>query len=238
MVSSMYYTPLGPIILIMSTQAKRDQVRSKFLSAWRSVVEELAPSCSTISWTALPDIVRVLALVGRQAPDNATILPLGTMMDLTRAAPSSEPGCVELGFGFDDGGRVVRPAELQLVVPEGDPLREFAYFRLKLAPLAPSGVSDETTLPFEEVVEVSPGEYVNFSQWEEGTLGPDADGDELPMPAEARRVVRHFNGVLVITSKGSWLESNAENLRHNERTAAEFRAGIEKVLGQMRRQAH
>jgi len=221
----------------MSTQAQRDQVRAEFLGAWRSVVEELAPSCSSISWRALRDIVRVLALVGRKAPENATILPLGTFLDLTGAAAGHEPECVELRFGYEAGGRLVRPRELQLVVPEADPLREFAYFRLELASLAPSGVADESDLPFEEVLEVSPGEYVNLSRLEEGTFEPDAAGDELPLPAGARRVVRHFNGVLVIASKMSWLEANAEELRHNETTAEEFRAIVDEEIAQRRRWA-
>jgi hypothetical protein len=50
--------------------------------------------------------------------------------------------------------------------------------------------------------------------------------------------VRHFNCVLVIVSKFSWHESNAEAFRHNEMTATKIRANIEAVLAELHRQEH
>lgn len=46
----------------------------------------------------------------------------------------------------------------------------------------------------EELIEIRPGEYVERYYWNINSLGYDENGDEIPLPKEARTVVRMCGG--------------------------------------------
>ncbi|WP_043401522.1 hypothetical protein, partial [Archangium violaceum] len=60
--------------------------------------------------------------------------------------------------------------------------------------------------------ELSPGEYVDFSCWDDKVLGRDEYGDEIPLPAEARRVTRSFRGAYLIRAAASMLGDEIDRI--------------------------
>lgn len=179
----------------------RRKFREESLAVWRAIVNDLARGRSEVSWTSPRDMISVLSRVAREAPDNHTLFPVSGGLDLSGAGPSHEPLCLELGF--EGQTHVLRPSVLQLVVPENDPLREWAYFRLEALELAPSGVYKHLSAPREELLELRPRQYVDRSAWDVGAAEYDDAGDPLPLPGTARIVTRHFRGPLLIVAKAS-----------------------------------
>ncbi|MBN8609670.1 MAG: hypothetical protein J0L92_03750 [Deltaproteobacteria bacterium] len=166
---------------------------------WKRFVERIGSAGTT--WTTVDDVVGVLQAIGAHAPLNHMHMPRAGGQDLTNATRSAEPGCIDI----DCAGSIyiVRPKRLVLVMPQRDPKREWAYFWLDAAELAPSGIYEEVRGDREEVLEVAPGEYVDFGHWSENSLGEDEDGHDIPLPVGSRPVTRQFRGAFLIVTKGA-----------------------------------
>ena len=81
-------------------------------------------------------------------------------------------------------------------------------------------------------MEIRPGDYRPRSLWDEGNLGYDERGRELPLPKEARLVIRWFGGGVLIVAKGSIWNGIAATYdgRHDRMTPAEVREAIQGCL--------
>lgn len=212
----------------------RRQFRDECLAAWKLLTEELSGGASHVEWTDNAEIIRILNLIATRAPRNHTHFPESGGLDLTRATTSREPGCIEIRF--DGQVHVVRPSQLSLTLPKGDPLREWAYFWLETLPLAPSGVYQNLgKLRHEEVLEVRRGEYIDRSYWNAGSLGEDEDGDEIPIPPDARVVTRHFEGsFLILTKGGGYNAAGPYGGEHSRKGPHRFREFVEQLVEQLR----
>lgn len=181
----------------------------------RAVVDPvLGPLSPSQTWDAVDAIVPVLNQV-LGATDNHALLPTGGGMDLKGAARSHEPGCIELRIR-DRHVYVVKPRRLVLErFP--DALAE-SFFILEADPIDLVPLDDEV---FEddydrdvilarrrnngrqELLELEPGVYQSRAAWDEGVIGHDGDGEEIPLPSNARLVVRWLRGRFMILSTGS-----------------------------------
>ncbi|EJL23954.1 hypothetical protein PMI02_03874 [Novosphingobium sp. AP12] len=111
------------------------------------------------------------------------------------------------------------------------PAESFIVFELE--ELMPSGVYDDVDSPFsEEIVEISRGVYAPRSAWDDGFYGYDENGDEIPLPEEARRIQRLFCGRLMMVTKGSlWNGSQLTYAgEHNYLANDAIRAQIERAV--------
>jgi hypothetical protein len=65
--------------------------------------------------------------------------------------------------------------------------------------------------------------------------GPDENGDEIPVPDDARLTVRWLRGKVLLVAKGSLWNGDpaAYDGRHNGMTAAQIRITIERSLAKM-----
>jgi serine/threonine-protein kinase len=181
-------------------------------------------------WDDLDEIIRVLDLIGSVELTNHTFSPHGGGLDLTGAERSPEPGCIELNYG--GSADISKPAGL-FFEAFGDDKLEWAYFRLENRTLKPSGVYEELYFDtHEELTHLGGGEYLPRSIWDQGNLGYDEGGDEIPLPDEAKPVFRNFSGAFVIFAKGSIYNNNpgTYDARHNKISGEEFRRYIQRNI--------
>ena len=84
----------------------------------------------------------------------------------------------------------------------------------------------------EELVELSPGLYVERAIWDAGYSGQDKTGRDLPLPSEARLVHRLFDGRLMLVTKGSiWNGSpGTYDGRHDRWSNGQIRMFIERAI--------
>ena len=192
-----------------------------------------------VIWNGTTAIKPVLDRVLAHARSHAH-LPTGGGQDFSEVRRSREAGCLE--FQVERGAAyLARPKSLILERIARSPAQSFLL--LELENLAPSGAYSEeaddapdwTTDWFrrrEEVVELAPGDYVERSVWDEGNLGYDETGREIPLPDGARLVVRWFNGKMLFVTKGSLWNgtSGTYDGRHDSMSAEDIRAMIERSL--------
>jgi serine/threonine-protein kinase len=197
---------------------------------WRSAITAqfgaLVPKSTT--WEDLDQIIEVLRKVVENT-NNHALFPKGGGMDLLTVRRSRESGCIELSVEQ----RVVyvaRPKRLFFEHIERSP--KDAFFLLELDTLAPSGIYEELASTDEELVDLPPGEYVDRAMWDQGYTGHDESGNEIPIPDEARLVIRLLKGKVMLLSKGSYWNSISGTYdgRHSEMTADQIRCAIESAL--------
>ncbi|MCP3169937.1 hypothetical protein [Myxococcus qinghaiensis] len=223
----------------LAHQERRRSFREESLTAWRAMTEGFSGKSAGITWTDVRDIVGVLEGIGKKAPLNHVFLPSRGGLDLEGASHSQEADCIELSF--DGITRIVRPDSLQFVMPERDPLREWAYFLLQTGKLAPSGVYEsgpnEADEAFEVVLELTPGEYVESFYWDEGDYGVDEAGEPQKLPDGARLINRCFGGSFLIVAKASrynlWDGFDADRAAHAKQSPAEFQALIQGFVDEL-----
>ena len=215
--------------------------RERSRAAWTNALNTIDPEESHArTWTSRSAIIAVLEpFVGQN--NNHALLPTGGGQDFTSVTRANDAGCIELRVGRSTG-YVVKPKRLTMERIESDPGESFLL--LELDELPPSGVyardEDEDKEPDvpqgdrgkEELLELSPGEYVDRSIWDRGFLSYDDDGRERPLPRTARIVVRWFRGQILLVAKGSlWNgDSGTYDGRHNRMSANTIRRIIERSL--------
>lgn len=138
---------------------------------------------------------------------------------------------------------LVKPRKLIAERVRGSPGNSF--FLLELENLAPTDVYEDDPEDVDEdgdcrrariskrgqeqLVEVSPGYYVEREVLDYGYLGHDEDGREIPLPRAARPIVRFLRGKVLFVAKGSLWNQEARTYdgRHSNMTSAQIRSMIE-----------
>jgi hypothetical protein len=181
----------------------------------------------TQQWTRPEEILRALSPFCA-CDRNHMFFPDGGGLDLEAVFSSHEPGCLDLMTGGVPN--VVRPA--RLLFESFPDYASLSYFRLETAQLESSGVYENLTSGYEEVVELSPRNYIERWTWDAGFYDHDESGREIPLPESARLAVRWFTGAFVVFAKGSIYNSISAtyDARHNKMSAPEFRTYIERMI--------
>ena len=178
-------------------------------------------------WTDLDAMLHVLSPFMEQNL-NHTMLPGSGGLDMESIARSPEPGCLE----FCPGDRLADMFRPSVLFFEHFPEYPWnSFFLLETQPLRPCGLYGESNLEYEEVVELSPGEYIDRSHHDTGVLDYDEDGRKIPLPRTSRVVSRHMRGKFLIVAKRSiWnLMSSTYDGRHGRMTAQQIRNAIARI---------
>jgi serine/threonine-protein kinase len=209
-----------------------DLGREGFLTAcrdaWEQTFQVLAGDQEQVTWTGRPDILPVLKRILAHTRSHAH-LPTGGGQDFGEVNISREPGVLE--FQVERGlTYLARPA--RLIVQRLPQAHGQSFALLELDTLQPSGVYEpieEGPLSRrEELVEVGPREYLERSVWDQGFLDYDQSGYEIPLPEDARLLVRWFNGKILFVSKGSlWNGTSGTYDGRHDRMGT---AGIQSVI--------
>ena len=232
-------------------QQRREEMVTKGLKSWEIMNAGVAGKpLEKVIWTDVTKIIEVLDYIGKHQAPNHTFMPSGGGLDLVGAHISHESGLVELNF--DGSPKLVKPESLTFYAIGDNP--EWWYFRLETSKFSPTKVYDyykdaedseliawsqekqiEWSMQFsgEELLEVSPGNYMDRSYWEAYNLGEDENGYTIPLPPEARVITRKFNGgAFVIFSKFSLYNSvpSTYDARHNRMNDKEFRQYVEAIV--------
>jgi len=221
-----------------STRSRQNPFHAEARALWIAGCKVINPTgAASLSWTGASEIISVLShFMGENK--NHVLLPSGGGLDFESAEPSYEPRCIDFGVG-DQVAEIARPKRLtfeRIAEEEAE-----SFFLLELDELRPSGAYeppeddgpiDADTARYrqrEEVVELSPGDYVQRRVWDEGHLGYDEQGYEVPLPRSSRLVVRWMRGKMLFVCKRSlWnLASETYDGRHNRMTAQQIRHVIE-----------
>jgi serine/threonine-protein kinase len=197
---------------------------------WANLIKSIFPHpVDEVTWTDCNQITDILERIGRVDNTNHVFRPRGGGFDLTGAGRAGELGCIEL---LNGGGvaTIIKPRKLSFHAFGSDP--RWYYFRLECRPLQPSGIYEveEENAKSEELCELSPGEYVERSVWDEGYYGTDEDGYLMSLPDEARPIIREFEGSFVIFGKYSPYnqDSSTYDGRHSRGTSEQFANYIRK----------
>lgn len=202
-------------MLVSDYQERYKKEREEQLSLWKEMIEGIfgeVPNGS-IKITDRNRIVEVLNAIGKSKASNHTFMPSGGGLDITGAKFSDEQGKLELDFG---GSYIIVNPESLTFHPVGDD-PDWMYFRLNTLPFERSGVykeyqeeeeqieqvfkseidrrvEEQMKYSGEEVLEIEPGQYIDRSFWDIQHIGYDENGNEIPLPENARVVTRKFNG--------------------------------------------
>jgi|SRR5579864_6715372 len=180
-------------------------------------------------WTDLGDVIHMLTPFCA-ANLNHTMLPDGGGQDMVEVASSSEPDCIELRPG-PNVAYICRPSQLYFEYFVNAPRESF--FLLETLPIAPSGVYESLASVREELLELPDGQYSSRVYLDEGYIGHDESGNEIPIPDPHRLVVRHLTaGKFLLVAKSSLWNGTLGTYdgRHSQLTHVEIRAQIEVAL--------
>jgi hypothetical protein len=200
--------------------------RAELLAAWRDAIAVVfgrePPESKT--WTSLGESIRTLEpFMGI----NHSFYPVSGGMDFLGVTTSKEFGCLEFALG-EGPVCVLRPRSISFGFIPLSP--ENSFFLIDLAPLRPTGVY-ETVAESEQVVEFD-GRYHNHEIEARGYLEIDENGDEVPLPEDARTVVRLLHGkVLIVAKTGLWNgDTSTYDGRHGRMDVPTIRQAIEKTM--------
>lgn len=234
----------------------REEMIKKETALWKTLTAGAVgkPSEKQV-WTTKAEIIEILDNVGKHQASNYTFLPSGGSNELAGARISHEDGLIELHFdGSSRSATLAKPVSLTFHAVGDDP--NWWYFRLETARFEPTDVygSDSSSaelIPWsrqnemlwslqyggEELVEVTPGNYVERYHWDSGQLGYDEDGNEIPLHRSARLIIRkHNGGAYAIFPKFSlYTQSGKFDRDHNKMNDAAFREYVEKIVASLER---
>lgn len=228
-------------------QKKYQETRKTELELWKDMANKIVGSDEEeqVTFTYSTKIIEILNETGKNKASNHTFLPSGGGLDIIGASASHERDLIEINM--DGATHIVNPKSLTFNRVEDNP--EWWYYRLNCLPFSSSGVYEEeedednedSEKPYkskrdkdieelmkfhgEELLEVAPGDYRHRSYWDENHLGYDEYGRTIPLPHDARLVIRMNNGGdLVIFSKYSLYNqvSSTYDGRHNKMSEHEF----------------
>lgn len=231
--------PMGQVVAtLQSWLARSESFQHASLGDWKHVQNALFPLGvpERVEWRDQASVVAILNLLSQTARLNHAFAPEGGGFDLSGAGPSNEQGCVELRFEQ----KIAVVVKIERLLFESFPgAEDWAYFRLECAPLAPSGVYESVIGRFEELLEISPGDYLDRSYYDQGFIECDAaSGEPIPLPNSARVVSRLRGGAFVVFAKAS--EFNAIDTyqgKHDLMTADQFRNAIERAVARAQARA-
>jgi len=109
-----------------------------------------------------------------------------------------------------------------------------SFFLIDCLPLAPEGVTAERDV--EELVEVSPGRFVNSSHYDSEEFEQEEDGDKNTPEFQRRYVSRFLRGKFLVVAKCSiWNRVNSTyDGRHNLMDCQQIRAQIQAAVDRMK----
>ncbi|WP_157970183.1 hypothetical protein [Pelagibacterium sediminicola] len=163
------------------------------------------------------DAAEMLQILEPFAALNHALLPSGGGMDGDRFLASHEVGCLEMqvspGYFY-----LFKPRKLFFQRLPGHPGE--SYFVVDLEEIPPTGRGDVVGDEYELVLDLGPDGYVSRRRWDEGHLGLDEDGYEIPIPDNARLITRYLKGKIMLVAKQSIYNSRAEtyDARHTRMT--------------------
>lgn len=213
----------------MSMTDFRQKCRDKWTNAISFVVG--STPLATSVWHDPYAIVRAIAPFA-DAENHLHFLSGGH--DISRVTLGHEPGTIEFIIS-DKVAYLAKPRAMTLEYIAAAPAESFVIF--DLAPLEPSGVYPPESRDWrEELVELSPRDYVERGVWDRCYIGHDAVGNEIPLPTGARLLLRVFGGRLMLVSKGSLWNSTPETYdgRHDRMTNQQIRDLIERSISPAR----
>lgn len=203
----------------------KDEFREEQLPKWEEMIRKLFEGEVPLNkeWHDRKSIVEVLDFIGKDSALNHTFLPQGGGLDLHGCTLSNEDDCIELNLGSI--GHVLKPKRL-IFQWFSDADYEWGYFFLDSDTLKPSGVYEELLYPEEELVELTPGEYIERAYWDEGEYYG------APLPKQARLIGRYLKGSFVTFSKASLYNANTRTYdgRHNKQSVESFKNHIQEVV--------
>lgn len=204
----------------MSTEFRNENL-PKWESFLKSIFKEDIPE--RYEWVDNQDIISILDKLGSSDTLNHAFFASSGGMDLITATKSHEEGCVEIHCS--DLISIIKPKKLMFESFSEDDY-EWAYFRIVLDDLARTNVYDDQRYDYEILTELSPGDYVERSVWDDGYY------KGRPLSEEARVVGRILTGDLVIFNKASLYKANPSTYdgRHAILGVEGFREHIEEVL--------
>jgi hypothetical protein len=230
------------------SQLPLDDFREISRASWDAAVASAASgsaASASIVWRGHQAICQALTpFMGSNR--NHAFLPTGGGFDFLSVGPSAEPGCLEFMVA-DRFVHIMKPRSLTLerIASAGD-----SFLLLELDNLDPfSGVygtdenepdgdsdAEHAEQSSEELVEVAPAKYVNRDAWDQGFLDHDENGCEIPIPDDARAIVRWLRGKVLLVAKESLWNGvpGTYDGRHNGMTAAQIRTTIERSLAKMK----
>jgi len=176
------------------------------------------------SWSGIAAMVNILTpFCG--ANINHTMIPTGGGTDVIKITPNKEEGLLDL-WDSPRSALVCKPASLRFEYFAGSEWN--AFFLLETRPIAPTGVYDKLLQPCEELLELPSGKFMDRSYLDQGMIGHDEAGREIPLPQNYRRITRFFSGKFLMVAKQSiWNQADATyDGRHARMTAGEIRAQI------------
>lgn len=174
------------------------QVKSR--AAWVAAIEQAVgrTPASTSTWEGAEEIRKALhPFMGKNA--NHTLLPTGGGQDFEAVTHSTETGCLDFHVGSRSVYRI-KPERLTLVHIPKAPAESFLL--LEASPLDPES-EIEGDHRQEELVELADRQLLERYVWDRGYIGHDSEGLEIPIPDDARLVVRWLNGKFLLVAKGS-----------------------------------
>lgn len=206
----------------------RPTFHEKVAERWKAAIASIGMSGDTTKvWEDLPAIESALQpFIGNQI--NHAHLPSGGGFDFKELRQSREINCLE-AFVESRLTQVFKPERL---VIENFPQRpQETFLLLELGDLTSTGAGS-VSLGSEEVADVPGRGYMDRTIFDQGFIGYSEDGEEIPIPQDAKLVVRWLAGKILIVAKGSLWNGSPETYRgqHNNMTHKEIREAIESAL--------
>ena len=212
----------------------RETYINEVLQFWSDAIANIAGDNPPMSatWRGVYSIRSVLQPFVADERNHA-YLPTGGGWDMRSVDHSVELGCLDFGVG-ERAAWIMKPNSLVLENFPETPINSFLL--LELAELQPSGIYEhrETRRAefVEELVELGPGDYAERGVWDDGFLGRDEEGNEIPLPDNSRLVNRWLKGKILIVAKTSLWNSVPATYdgRHNTMEANDIRRCITEAL--------
>lgn len=194
---------------------------------WEIAIKDLFPDeiPHSTEFEGMDEIVRALSPFCKVGL-NHTLLPKSGGMDIVKVQPGRRYECLEL-LPSARIAYICKPSRLFFEHLPETPWDSFLL--LETHSLAPTGVYEGLSDDYEEVVELKDGSFYERSCWDEAQLGHDEDGNEIPLPEDARLAVRFLAGKFLFVAKRSLWNRNTGTYdgRHSKMTAQQIRHAIE-----------
>ena len=207
---------------------KLEEFHQRAGAEWAAAIQSLGigRQSSTV-WSDLEAIEEALQPFMGSGRNHA-LLPSGGGADYLSIGRSEERNCLE-AVAADRGAYVFKPRSLTLEHFPQQPQESFLLLELKT--LKPSGLYQGDDDDYEELLDVPGKGYMRREIWDRGFIGYDDDGREIAVPDSARIVSRLLSGKILLVANGSiWNTRSGYDGEHNQMTAAQIRALIERAI--------
>jgi len=194
------------------------------ITEWFDLQNALFPAGSpeSVIWRDCENIITVLNEISRVDGLNHAFLPGGGGSTFVGAERAKEKGMIAVKVS-ERLYYYLKPKKLTYESFGLHP--QWNYFRMEAEEIESTNTYENDSLisPYEELVEIDSGKYVERFNWDEGEF----DGE--PLPEQARLICRYLRGSFVIFSTRSIynLVPDTYDGRHDTMSEQEFRTYIE-----------